>query len=635
MIDINKLRRILDNVSNVSIGVIGDFCIDAYWLLDETNIELSVETGKPTHAVVKQTYNLGAAGNLVNNLSALGINNIKSFGVIGNDLFGREMLKLMQKLNTDISGMIVQNENWDTSVYAKPYVDLDEQERIDFGRYNVISEKTADKLAEALSSAMSSLDGLIINQQLKQGIHSEYLIKRLQEIIDANPEKIILLDARDVSDRYTGVICKLNAIEAARVCKQKREINQAISVEEIIEYAKQIYTKNSRDIIITRSDRGIIAYDGTEIFSVPGILIVGQTDPVGAGDTTAATITSVLAAKASLGEAIEIGNYAAAVVVQKIRQTGTANPTEIIQLAQQCDYVYNPELAEDIRKAKYFEDTEIEIISPKIEPAKIKHIIFDNDGTISTLRQGWESIMEPVMIKAILGDKYHQASEELYQRIVKRVREYIEQSTGIETIVQMEALVEMVKQFGLVEKDEILDAMGYKNIYNQALMDMVEKRIDKLKRGELDKSDYLVKGADTFLKQLYEHGIKLYLASGTDNDDVIREAEILGYADYFEGRIYGWAGKGTGSAKKKVIEQILRENKLSGQELACIGDGPVELRLCKKVNGTAIGIASDEIRRYGLNSAKRTRLIKAGADIIVPDYSQREKLFNMLFDTLD
>ncbi len=528
---IERLKQILDKISTVSIGVVGDFCIDAYWLMDETNVELSVETGKPTHPVVKQNYSLGGAGNLVSNLCAIGVKAIKSFGVIGDDLFGREMQRLLKNLNADIGGMIVQNNRWDTSVYAKPYIDLDEQERIDFGRYNVISEDTGDKLIDSLKAAMPDLDGLIINQQLKQGIHSEYFISRLQEIINQFNDKIILLDARDIADRYTGMICKLNAVEAARVCQQQREVNQAIGVEELTEYAEQIFSKTNRDVIITRSDRGIIAYDGKEICQIPGILIVGQTDPVGAGDTSASAITSSLSAGASLDEAIEIGNYAAAIVVRKIRQTGTANPDEIISLAQQCDYVYRPELAEDIRKAKYLPDTEIEIVSSDIELAGIEHIIFDNDGTISTLRQGWEDIMEPVMIRAILGDKYDEAPEELYHRIVNRVREYIDQSTGIETIVQMQALVEMVKQFGLVGRDKILDPMGYKNIYNQALMEMVEKRIEKLNKGQLDRSDYLVKGADEFLSQLHQRGIKLYLASGTDNDDIIREAKILGYAD--------------------------------------------------------------------------------------------------------
>lgn len=61
-----------------------------------------------------------------------------------------------------------------------------------------------------------------------------------------------------------------------------------------------------------------------------------------------------------------------------------------------------------------------------------------------------------------------------------------------------------------------------------------------------------------------------------------------------------------------------------------IGDGPVEIKECRKAGGIAVDIASDEIRRYGLNPKKRTRLIKAGAQIIIPDFSQWEKIIELI-----
>jgi len=624
------LKIHLENIDKLKIGVLGDFCVDAYWLLDETRIEYSVETQKPTHAVCRQSYSLGGAGNVINNLIALGLVEVKAFGVIGDDVFGREMLDLLQRQKVDTSGMIVQKNGWDTNVYAKPYVDLVEKERIDFGRFNIICPATADRLLATLERVITNLDGLIINQQLRQGIHSEYMIEGLQKIIDRHTDKTILLDTRDFSDRYRNVVCKLNAGEAAWLCGQTREVGPAIGVEELIGYARSIYSNTHRPVVITRGDRGIFGFDGRDVCQVPGILIVGDTDPVGAGDTTASAITAALAAGRSLAEAIEIGNFAAAVVVQKLRQTGTASPPEILALAAEYDYVYRPELAEDIRQRRFWSDSEIEIIAAERNFGPIRHVIFDHDGTISTLRQGWEQIMEPVMIQAILGRHYQDAPEELYQRVVRRVQEYIDQSTGIETIVQMQALEKMVHQFGQVEAKDIIDPPGYKRIYNEALMNMVRGRMDKLRRGELDAGDYTVKGAAQFLRVLYDRGVKLYLASGTDHADVVAEAMSLGYADLFEGRIYGWAGQGSGSAKKMVIEQILRENRLSGAQLACIGDGPVELRLAKKVGGLALGIASDEVRRYGINYSKRTRLIKAGADIVIPDYSQQVLFFLLL-----
>ncbi|MBA7575811.1 hypothetical protein ES708_17647 [subsurface metagenome] len=89
-------------------------------------------------------------------------------------------------------------------------------------------------------------------------------------------------------------------------------------------------------------------------------------------------------------------------------------------------------------------------------------MLFDHDGTLSTLRQGWEQVMEPVMIKAILGEKYETADNALYQNVRNRVMEFINKTTGVQTIVQMEGLVQMVDEFNLVPKEKILDKFSYK-----------------------------------------------------------------------------------------------------------------------------------------------------------------------------
>ena len=107
----------------------------------------------------------------------------------------------------------------------------------------------------------------------------------------------------------------------------------------------------------------------------------------------------------------------------------------------------------------------------------------------------------------------------------------------------------------------------------------------------------------------------------------------MGYARLFESRIYGATGDSAACSKKMVVERILRENRLKGAQLCCFGDGPVELRETRKQGGIAVGVASDEVRRFGLNREKRTRLIQAGADVIVPDFSQPSALSRFLFGT--
>jgi phosphoglycolate phosphatase-like HAD superfamily hydrolase len=263
---------------------------------------------------------------------------------------------------------------------------------------------------------------------------------------------------------------------------------------------------------------------------------------------------------------------------------------------------------------------------------EIKHVVFDHDGTISTLRQGWEEIMEPVMIKAILGHQYDSVDQASYNDVVKQVQEYINKTTGIQTIFQMEGLVKMIEEFGFVPEKKILDKFEYKKIYNDALMEMVNQRLHKLEAGELDSFDFMLKGAHNFMKELKKRGVKMYLASGTDVEDVINEAAKLGYADMFGGGIYGALRDVSKFSKKMVVEKIIKENKLRGHELAIFGDGPVEIREGRRFGGIAIGITSNEIRRYGMDIEKRSRLVKAGSQLLISDFSQYQYLIRLLFN---
>jgi len=189
----------------------------------------------------------------------------------------------------------------------------------------------------------------------------------------------------------------------------------------------------------------------------------------------------------------------------------------------------------------------------------------------------------------------------------------------------------LVSEFGFVPEDQILNEFGYKEIYNNDLIAMVRDREKKLNKGELIVEDLTLKNAVTFLKVLHDRGIKLYLTSGTDEEDVKHEASVLGYDSLFEGRIYGATGDINKEAKKMVLDRILDSfGDSEAASIATFGDGPVEIRETYKRGGITVGIASNELRRFGLNLKKRTRLIEAGADIIVPDFSQQEVLFELL-----
>jgi rfaE bifunctional protein kinase chain/domain len=626
-----QLQKILGDISGVKIALIGDFCLDAFWFIDETMSEISVETNQATRPVAQQRYSLGGAGNVTNNLAALGVKDIRAFGVIGTDPFGAEMVKVMKATGIEPRNLLVQEEEWYTHAYAKPYLNDKELNRVDFGNYNKLSKETADRLISNLIKEIPEVDIIIINQQVPSGIHIDYFKKRLVEVIAQFPDKTFIVDSRNFNDYYTGAIRKMNDTEAARLCGMDKKPDDVVLHSEIVASANELFKRYQKPLFITRGSKGSLTIDANGISEIPGLMILSKVDTVGAGDSYLAGAASSLAAGYSMTIAAQVGSYVAGVTVQKLFQCGTATPEEILTVGVDPDFIFASELAEDTRHAKYLDGTEIEIVNKWDHQPQIEHAIFDHDGTISTLREGWELIMAPMMIKAILGEKYLDADESLYQKVKERSDEFIDKTTGIQTLVQMKGLIELIREFGCVPEDQILDEFGYKQIYNDELLIMVKLREEKFAKGELSLEDFTLKNAVPFLQKLHDAGIKLYLASGTDEADVKSEAKVLGYDHLFQGRIYGAVGDINKEAKKIVLDRILDsigESALG--KVATFGDGPVEMRETNKRGGISIGVASNELRRYGLNINKRTRLIKAGADVIIPDFSQLPQLLDLL-----
>jgi phosphoglycolate phosphatase-like HAD superfamily hydrolase len=273
--------------------------------------------------------------------------------------------------------------------------------------------------------------------------------------------------------------------------------------------------------------------------------------------------------------------------------------------------------------ATYLPGTQIEIIN-EVERGKIKHVLFDFDGTISTLREGWQRIMAPVCVEMICGDT------EPTQAIIDEVNVMIDETTGIQTIFQMQRLQEMVRAHGLVPEDKVLTPVEYKKVYNDRLMEPVRARIAQLDSGEKTIEDYSVRGALRFLELISQQDVAMYVFSGTDRDDVRNEAARIGVAPYFK-EIWGALPSVEEYSKEKIIRDIIAEHHLEGPQVLAVGDGPVELRNVKEAGGIALGIASDEVHGKGWDMSKRPRLLRAGADILIPDFLEADVLIEYLF----
>lgn len=224
----------------------------------------------------------------------------------------------------------------------------------------------------------------------------------------------------------------------------------------------------------------------------------------------------------------------------------------------------------------------------------ISAAIFDFDGTISTLRCGWENVMAPMM------------EEYLYKTpdVKRKVADFIDASTGIQTILQMKWLCEQVALQG----DTPLDPWEYKAEYNRRLMENVAKKRTLAQNG--NREDFIISGAEDFLKELKNRGIKLYAASGTDDADVKAEAAVLGIDKYFDA-IEGAKPFSEDCSKEATIKALMEKH--SGDELLVVGDGPVEIRLGKDAGALTLGICASEKDLCGWDQAKIERLKKACA----------------------
>lgn len=264
----------------------------------------------------------------------------------------------------------------------------------------------------------------------------------------------------------------------------------------------------------------------------------------------------------------------------------------------------------------------MEIINHTLERGNIRYALFDFDGTLSLIRQGWEDVMIPMMVELLQQTPQSESESDL----TAVVTEFVNRLTGQQTIYQTIELARQITRRG----GQAQDPLVYKKMYLDRLWQRIEGRVAALKAKEVPAESMLVPGSVAVLQALKTRGVTCYLASGTDEPFVIDETEALGLTHWFAG-IYGAQDNYRNFSKQMVINRIVAENKLGGSELVIFGDGYVEIENAKTVGGIAVGVATNEETRSGINEWKRERLLNAGADIIVPDFREADELVAYLF----
>jgi rfaE bifunctional protein kinase chain/domain len=316
------ISQLLQAMRGRHIGVVGDLMLDEwYW----GNVRrISPEAPVPVVEVRDHTYTLGGAGNVANNLAALGAK-VSVFGVVGNDEAGRRVLELFHRLGVDTKGVVQANAR-PTTQKMRIVAHNQQVVRADRESTATVDGRMLSSIRQRLAALDGVLDGVVISDYGK-GLIVPALIATLRAFkrrailtADPKPENIAA---------FEGVDCIApNASEAERASgiAVRSEADLAKAARELMRRTK------AKHVLITRGEHGMTLFGqvGRPLW-VPAMARQVY-DVSGAGDTVMSTLTLALAAGAPIERAVTLANVAAGVVVEKLG-TATATPEEILKFA--------------------------------------------------------------------------------------------------------------------------------------------------------------------------------------------------------------------------------------------------------------------------------------------------------------
>jgi len=324
-----ELEELLVKVDNARIGLIGDLCLDMYWIADMKLSELSRETPHYPLPVVRERYAPGGAGNAANNIAALKPGQLLVIGLVGTDWRGDLLIKALKENGIDVSH-VVQDPTIMTNTYIKPLRCgisdvVYEDPRLDFENRIPISAECEKKVLDALNDAAQNLDVICVSDQMKFGCITPRIRRRLCELGESG--KIVIVDSRDHAADYCHVTVKPNEVEASRAFAS----GKALELEELSGLAGEIYQRNGRMTLMTLGDRGCFVVEDGTVVRCPACKVEPPIDFCGAGDTFLAGFGTFLAGGASPIQAAQAATLCSAVTIKKIGTTGTATREEVLE----------------------------------------------------------------------------------------------------------------------------------------------------------------------------------------------------------------------------------------------------------------------------------------------------------------
>lgn len=323
-----RLTELLDRFPQLKIGLLGDLFLDRYYNINPDAKELSIETGLEAYQIPDVANQPGALGTVMNNLAALGVGELSPVTVIGDDGHGFDLVKSLESLPVDGQGIVRRSERL-TPTYTKPVrrtaAGVEEMNRLDIRTCAPLKHEASRLVASQLERLFQEADGIIVLDQINEtdwGVVNAEVRDALHQLCRKHPEKLTFVDSRAHLFEFSCGILKGNEAELRAVCGDEENIEAAM---------RRIYDTTGWPVYCTQGEAGILVQSGPdEPVSAPGYPVDGPVDIVGAGDSATSGIVASLLVGASPVEAAMVGNLVASVTVQKLGDTGTATPAEVL-----------------------------------------------------------------------------------------------------------------------------------------------------------------------------------------------------------------------------------------------------------------------------------------------------------------
>jgi len=333
-VNLSRFQSITGQYSNLSIAVVGDFCLDRYLEIDPAKNEVSLETGLTVYNVTAVRSQPGGAGTILNNLSALGIAEVFAVGLAGEDGEGFELRRVLQKTSGVRLDHFFQSGEWRTFTYTKPIV-IDpgnppkELNRLDIKNWSPPPAAMVERIRKAVMMLANRVDAFILLDQVDvpaTGILTSPVLDEVRKIATEAPGVKILADSRRGLSEFPPVTFKMNAAELAGLSG----LVSIADLEGVKQRSLALARKNSRHVFVTLAERGMVgAEPGGRVVHLPALPVSGPIDVVGAGDAVTANLAAALVAGGSFLEAMELSLAAASIVIRKLGTTGEATVEEL------------------------------------------------------------------------------------------------------------------------------------------------------------------------------------------------------------------------------------------------------------------------------------------------------------------